>query len=78
MMFLSDNQDPEKKTTVSTFIPPYRKELGDKDLQDQMGLCFIGELFFHISLQRVADFAIPAWEPYTQEYFIVFLTAVSF
>lgn len=63
---------------VSTFTPPNWKELGDKALQDQMRLCFVGELFFYISLQVVADFAIPEWEPYTQEYFIVFLPAVSF
>lgn len=63
---------------VLTFIPPYWKELHDKALQDQMHLCFVGQLFFYISLQVVADLAIPEWEPYTQEYFVVFLPAVSF
>lgn len=82
-MFLSDNQDPEekKKHEAPTFIPPNWKEQGDKALQEPYQTkwaCFVGELFCHISLQGAADFAIPEWEPRTQEYFIVFLTAVPF
>lgn len=36
------------------FHPPNWKELGDKGLQEQMSLCFLSELFFHVGLQVVA------------------------
>lgn len=62
----------QQNPKVSTFIPPNWKELGAKAPQDQMSLCSVGELFFHIDLQVVTDFVISEWEPYTQEYLMTF------
>lgn len=69
-MLLADTSDPAKKPQKCQLsLPSNWKELGDKALQDQMSLCFVGELFFHIDLQVGADFVISEREPYTQDDF---------